>query len=394
MTSPTETDPLAGGRRLLPRMRPRDPHEVGRAASPLELFFDLVFVVAVSLSSQALHHLESEGHVATGALSYLMVFFAIWWAWMNFTWFATSFATDDWLYRLMTILQMGGVLVLASGAEAAMVHYDFTLVTIGYVVMRLALVGQWLRASRSHPDLRNTAYRYAGGIVAVQVAWVGRLFLPETAGFGGFFILVAAEVLIPVWAERCGTTPWNPHHVRERYGLFTLILLGESILAATNAILEALHEGHHIPDLIGIAACGLIIAAGMWWIYFAHEHQHQPGLGGSLLFGYFHYVIFAAAGAFSAGIEVTIDATTRHTDLPAVLAAGTLTLPIALFIGSVWWLTLRHGLTNIGSITVACGVLATLAATLIPGLVVLGSAIGTIIAVIASETCRTVAVHG
>jgi len=343
-----------------------------------------VFVVAVSLSSQALHYLESEGHVAAGALSYLMVFFAIWWAWMNFTWFATSFATDDWLYRLMTILQMGGVLILAAGADAAMVRHDFTLVTIGYVVMRLALVGQWLRASRSHPDLRNTAYRYASGIVAVQVAWVGRLLLPETAGFAGFFILVAAEVLIPVSAERRGPTPWNPHHIRERYSLFTLILLGESILAATNAILETLH----VPDLLGIAACGLIIAAGMWWIYFAHEHQHRPGLGGSLLFGYFHYVIFAAAGAFSAGIEVTIDATTGNTGLPAVLAAGTLTLPIALFIGSVWWLTLRYGLTNIGSLTVASGTLIILAATLIPGIAVLGSAIGITVAVIASESCR------
>ncbi len=80
----------------LRRMTARDPGERHRAASPLELFFDLVFVVAVSLSSQQLHHMESEGALGVAVLSYIMVFFTVWWAWMNFTWFGTSFAVDDW----------------------------------------------------------------------------------------------------------------------------------------------------------------------------------------------------------------------------------------------------------------------------------------------------------
>lgn len=79
---------MAGVNLGLRAMRPRDPDEPHRAASPLELFFDLVFVVAVSLSSAALHHSESGGHVGAGVGSYLLVFFGIWWAWMNFTWFA------------------------------------------------------------------------------------------------------------------------------------------------------------------------------------------------------------------------------------------------------------------------------------------------------------------
>ncbi|HEY0186142.1 MAG TPA: low temperature requirement protein A [Cellulomonas sp.] len=377
-------DPIRS-RRSLTRMAPRSPHEAGRTASPLELFFDLVFVVAVSLSSQALHHLDAEGHVGAGALSYLMVFFAIWWAWMNFTWFATSFDTDDWLYRVMTFLQMGGVLVLAAGAGAAMAEHDFTLVTIGYVVMRLALVGQWLRAAVSHPALRPTALRYATGIVLVQAAWVARLFLPPTAGLVGFVVLAVAEVLVPVWAERHGTTPWNPHHVAERYGLFTLILLGESILASATAVVEALDSGDRTGDLLAISGAGLVIAAGMWWVYFAREHLPAPGLGPSLLFGYFHYVIFAAAGAFSAGIEVAIDRATGATELAPTAAAATLAVPTAVFLAGVWWLTLRGRLAAAGTVLLAAGVAAVLASMLLPTLAIVGTALGVALCVVGVE---------
>ncbi len=157
MTSPA----AAPARYRLTPMRPRDPHEPGRTASSLELFFDLVFVVAVSIAAVQLHHALTEAHVAEGVLSYAMVFFAIWWAWMNFTWFATSFATDDWLYRVLTIVQMAGVLVLASGIEAAFVDHDFTVVILAYVVMRVAMIAQWLRASRHAGPSRRACQAYA-----------------------------------------------------------------------------------------------------------------------------------------------------------------------------------------------------------------------------------------
>ncbi|KJL37221.1 Bacterial low temperature requirement A protein (LtrA) [Microbacterium ginsengisoli] len=381
------SDPRPAPLRALRRMTGRDPHERGRTASTLELFFDLVFVVAVSLSSQALHHLYADGHAAQGALGYLMVFFAIWWAWMNFTWFAASFDTDDWLYRIMTILQMAGVLVLAAGAGPAMEHYDFTLVTIGYVVMRLALVGQWVRAAISDQSLRGTALRYAIGIVIVQILWLARLTLPPVAGFIGFFVLVIAEIAVPVFAERHRATPWNPHHITERYGLFTLILLGESILASTNAVLEAAEAGDHIPELLSISAFGLITAAGMWWVYFARTHRHHTSaLGTSLLFGYFHYVIFAAAGAFSAGIEVEIDVASGHSALTPIAAAATFTVPVALYLLSVWWLTTRHTLTRIGNALYLLGVLTVLAGTISGNLSTTAlTAVGLVLAAIATE---------
>ena len=108
------------GRFGLIRMSGRDPRQQHRVASSLELFFDLVFVIAVSQASQNLHHGIVEGHAMATVLAYAMIFFAIWWAWMNFTWFASAFDTNDWLYRVTTIVQMGGVLVLAAGVHDAL----------------------------------------------------------------------------------------------------------------------------------------------------------------------------------------------------------------------------------------------------------------------------------
>ena len=328
--------------RLAP-MRARDPDEPGRAASSLELFFDLVFVVAVSITAQALHHELTEGHVVHGVVSFLLVFFAIWWAWMNFTWFATSFATDDWLYRVLTILQMGGVLVLAAGVEAAFTERDFLVMTLGYVVMRLAMVSQWLRAAARPGPWRRTALAYAAGITLVQVGWLLRLLLPDGPGLVGFLVLLVAELAVPVLAEQAGeTTPWHPHHITERYGLFTLILLGESLLASANAIIEAVHAGEHVVDLGVLAALTLLVTAAMWWIYFwAPHHEALTGMRQALRYGYVHYVVFAAAGAFSAGVEVVIDGVADHSELGRAAGSLTAAVPVAVFVVSVWWVAMR-----------------------------------------------------
>src|SRR3712207_9498974 len=97
--------------RLRTPMAARDPDEPGRAATPLELFFDLTFVVAIAQAASSLHHGLAESHAGDVLLGYPMVFFAIWWAWMNFTWFASAYDTDDVVYRLAALVQIGGGVV-------------------------------------------------------------------------------------------------------------------------------------------------------------------------------------------------------------------------------------------------------------------------------------------
>ena len=107
----------------------RRPDEAHRVATPLELLFDLCFVVAVAQAGLALEAQLHEGHVGAGVLGYLSVFFAIWWAWMNFTWFASAYDSDDVPYRLVVFVQIAGSLVLAAGVSQAVADSDFTVIT-------------------------------------------------------------------------------------------------------------------------------------------------------------------------------------------------------------------------------------------------------------------------
>jgi low temperature requirement protein LtrA len=353
--------------RLSP-MRPRNPDEPGRAASTLELFFDLVFVIAVSIASSHLHDTVTEGRLGEGVVNYLLVFFGIWWAWMNFTWFATSFDTDDWLYRVLTIVQMGGVLILAAGIGPVFDDGDFRLLIAGYVLMRIIMISQWLRAARGAGAARGTAIVYAVGIGIVQVLWVAWLAVddPVLRGFG-LGVLIFAEVAVPVIAETRGTTPWHPHHITERYGCFTIIVLGESLLASANTIFEALGEVADIVPLISLGVLSLIVTAAMWWIYFWPPHHRAIGsLGGSLKYGYGHYFIFAAAGAFSAGVGIEADSQLGSSALDPALATFTVSVPIVVFVLGVWLLAIRPNANGIVNTIVPVCALLVLLDPLIP----------------------------
>jgi low temperature requirement protein LtrA len=346
--------------------RPTD--EEHRSATVLELFFDLCFVVAVAQAASALHHQIAEDHVGDGVVGYAMVFFAIWWAWMNFTWFASAYDTDDVAYRLTTLVQIAGALILAAGVPDAMDGSDFAVITLGYVVMRLAMVTQWLRAAAADPPHRRSSLRFAAAIAVVQLGWVLRLALPEGLGMASFLVLAAAELAIPIWAERAAPTSWHPGHIAERYGLFTLIVLGECVLASTVAIQTALDENAALADLATTAAGGLLTVFGMWWLYFGKEaSEFLTSLRAGIVWGYGHYLVFASAAAVGAGLAVNVDYVTHHAAIGARGSAAAFTIPVALFLLAVWALQVRpHHLARWhGALAPATAVLV-LAATLSP----------------------------
>lgn len=312
----------------------RDRDEEHRASTPLELLFDLCFVVAVASAAAELHHALAAGHLGLGLLGFVTSFFAIWWAWVNFTWFASAYDTDDVPYRLLTLLQIAGVLTLAAGIPEAFDQHDFTVPTIGYVIMRVAMVIQWLRAAREDPAGRPAALRYAAGIVVVQVLWLVRLALPGVWAWIGFAVCGVLDLLVPIWAEfRGNRTSWHPDHIAERYGLFTLIVLGECVLSATSAIQEAISEAGLSASLLVIAASGLVLLFGLWWAYFKRDAapRLRNSLKSTMVWAYEHYAVFASVAAVGAGLGVAVDTEAGKTPIPAYGAALAVAVPVAIY---------------------------------------------------------------
>jgi low temperature requirement protein LtrA len=240
---------------------------------------------------------------------------------------------------------------MASGIPRAFESTDLELLTAGYVIMRLAMVAQWLRAAHSDAETRPCALRYAIGIAALQVLWVGRLALEGDALYISIAPLVAGELLVPVIAERSAPTAWHPHHIAERYGLFTIIVLGESILAATVAFQEAFDAESGDMALLGLAVCALVIVLAMWWLYFDQAEHPEPGsIGAAFRWGYGHLFIFASAAAVGAAIALTVDHETDHTLISDTTAGLTVAVPVFVFLIAVW---LIHVLPNRDGILVA-----------------------------------------
>jgi low temperature requirement protein LtrA len=310
----------------------RDAAELHRSSTPLELLFDLAFVVAISRAAASLHHELSAGHGGLPTvIGYGAVFFVVWWAWMNFTWFASAHDADDFSHRVLTFVQMVGVLILAAGVPSSFAVKSFVIATFGYLVMRTALVASWLRVARDQPSSRQRALRFAIGIALLQVLWVARLLLPETWMIVAFFVLAAGEMLVPVWAERTMAEPlFHPRHIEERYGLFTVIVLGESILSVTAGFSAALEEQGPSLSLAVVGLGGLLIAFAAWWLYFDQPGHRTPSQQQGFRWGYGHLVIFAALAATGAGIQVAGDAVTDHA--PARTGALAVAVPVAVYL--------------------------------------------------------------
>jgi low temperature requirement protein LtrA len=328
-------------------MRGRDRHEANRVATPLELLFDLTFVVAFGLAASQLAHALVEGHYRIAAVGFGLAAFGICWAWTNFTWFASAYDTDDWIYRLVTMVQMIGVLILALGLPRLFAslehgeHVDTAVMVLGYVIMRVALVFQWLRAARQDPARRRSCLTYAAIVSAVQIGWVAQIGLhlslaPTLIVIGA---LTLVELSAPALAERHGGgTPWHAHHVVERHGLFAIIALGEGVVgtvAALSAVVE--QQGWSVDAaLVGVAGVGLTF--GLWWVYYMlpsasvlHVHRDR-----SFVWGYGQLVIVTAIVATGAGLDVAAYFIEHETHIGPLATVSTVAIPVGVFLGLIY----------------------------------------------------------
>jgi low temperature requirement protein LtrA len=331
------------------RMTGRDPDEVHRVATPLELLFDLTFATSFSLAAAELAHSLSEAHYAAALLGFGFASFAICWAWINFSWFSSAYDTDDWIFRITTMVQMIGVLVLAVGLPRMFgslergERLDNSVMVLGYVIMRIALVFQWLRAAKQDPARRDACLTYAIAISIAQVGWVLQILVrfPTALTILLGSVLLLIELAGPVLAERKnGGTPWHAHHIAERHSLFAIIALGEGVVGTVAALSAAFEQQGWTLDaaLVGIAGTGLIF--GMWWVYYIMPSGHILNAYRSRAFvwGYGQMLIVTSIVATGAGLHVaaySIEHRARISPLATLLSVA---LPAAAFLGLMYLL--------------------------------------------------------
>jgi low temperature requirement protein LtrA len=337
--------PFVAHRRL--RMTGRDPHESHRAATPLELLYDLTFVVAFGAAGSEAAHYVAEAHWRTGLLGFALSMFAVCWAWIQNTWFASAYDTDDWLYRLLTMVQMIGVLVLSLGLPPVFAsidqadHVDNGVMVLGYVIMRVALIALWLRVAAHDERRRPAALTYVTSLLVAQIGWIS-LLIAETSievMFAVAVVLVVIELSGPVIAERrFGGTPWHPHHVAERYGLLTIITFGEVIIGTVAALDAAVRDDGWTVEAGLVALAGVGLAFGMWWMYFVipygellHRYRRR-----SFGWGYGHLLLFAALVATGAGLHVAALYVEDEAHLGQTAVVATTAVPVAVYVLCVY----------------------------------------------------------
>jgi low temperature requirement protein LtrA len=246
---------------VAPRLRTLEDADDERHATWTELFFDLVFVVAVAELGALLH----DEPTLTGALRCAGLFVPVWWVWICFTVYADRFDTDDAVFRLAMLAAMLGVAALAINVHLA-ARGDSVGFVLAYAALRLILFALYERARRAAPEAAALLGRYLRCFSLALAIWLASLAFTGTARYVLWAVAMVVELGTPVTTPRAilQATPLHPSHLPERFGLFTLIVLGETVVTAIS-------ETTRIDWTVAAAltAAGAFAAAGcLWWVYF------------------------------------------------------------------------------------------------------------------------------
>jgi len=240
-----------------PRLRTAS-DEGHRQATWLELFYDLAFVVAVG----RLGHRLAEHHDVAGVWTFIGLFIPLWWTWASYTFYADRYDTDDLGQRVLAVGQMISVVLMAAsiGSEDSL-----TAFAVAFVMAWVVLLAMYYRAYRHVPDSRVLVRGYLEGFGTGLSLWIVSIWVPSPIKYVLWGIGLAIHLYTP-WRlrEDQKAVPLSVSHLPERFGLFTILVLGESFIA----IVGALTHGHWEAALTIGGILGVTVAAGVWWLYF------------------------------------------------------------------------------------------------------------------------------
>jgi low temperature requirement protein LtrA len=279
-----------------------------RTATWLELFFDLAFVLVVGELAAGLRN-DLTLH---GVLVFAGLFTSVWWAWAGFTFYANRFDTDDVVYRLAKLTAMLAVAGLAASSSDATGRLAAPF-ALCQAALRLVLVCLYLRAYSHVVQARTLIAVYVVAEGLAGALWLAGAVAPPPARYACWAVAVVAEAAAPIMATmRSAGLPLHFEHLPERFGLFVILVLGESVAA----IAVGVHETYWEPVTVTVAALGFVVAVSLWWTYFdlagaatTHTLADRGGHRSTLLhdiYAYGHWPIALGLAAAGAGLEGAI----------------------------------------------------------------------------------------
>ncbi|MBT8195701.1 MAG: low temperature requirement protein A [Bacteroidia bacterium] len=282
-----------------------------RKVSWIELFYDLVFVVSIA---EIAHKLAAD-YSFTTFYKFILLFIPVWWVWINSTYYNERFETNGLENRIFYFLKM-----LAIAAMAVYIHDALGETSVQFALAysgaRLILLGMWMRATYYSKRFRPTGYRYIIGFSISILLFIGSIFVEPPMRFVIWGIALTIDLLVPFTTLKLEAQlpQFSKSKLPERFGLFIIIVLGESIVG----IVKGLAEQHHLDShMISNFVLGFSIAFGLWWIYFDFiaRRNSKPTTASSFAWGYLHlpFVIFVTA--IGSGILVLVSTESHY--LPA-----------------------------------------------------------------------------
>jgi low temperature requirement protein LtrA len=308
-------------------VRPPDVNrDSNRTATRLELFFDLAFILFVARCADGL-----AAGTATAAAVFAGVLTVGWWSWASSALYANRFDTDDVLFRLFTLTGMSGVVVMAATVDDVG-GPGGRWFAAGYLIARAGLVAGYLRAWWHVPRARPGIRPYLVGHLLGGACWAASIAVPGPARYVLWGVGVLVDLAGPTLAaRRDDQVPLHVEHLPERFALFVILVLGETVAG----VVVGLHDGGMRPAVVGAAALALVIAFGLWWLYFdlaggsakreLLEEGEDPRQGVHDVYLYLHLPIAIALAAVAAGVEdAVLHAGADHLEAPTrwILAIG------------------------------------------------------------------------
>lgn len=292
-----------------------------RHATWLELFFDLVVVAAVATLGEQLH----DDHSISGVLRFAGLLAVVWWVWISYSYFADLFDEDGPVDRVAQLAAMLGTAVLAvTLANGVGEGSRILALTCCALFVLLALL--YATAARAEPEAAELCRWYAFGSGLGAVMWAVSAFVPVPGRWWmwGAAVVANAAVSGPIAYARMRSAPAQASHMPERFGLFTIVVLGEAVLA----VVRGVDATEWATGPVVSAMAGFVVAACIWWVYFdafdesAIDRAIEGGRRAQVrafLYGYGHLLIFAAVVAAGAGVELGIAEAAQGDAAPALL---------------------------------------------------------------------------